>query len=56
MTGNHHDLNVPVSVGEVVDKVTILEIKSARISDEAKLKNIRAELAQLPPAGQWWSV
>ena len=42
-------LNVPVSVGEVVDKVTILEIKSARISDEAKLKNIRAELAQLRP-------
>ena len=42
-------LNVPVSVGEVVDKVTIPEIKSARISDEAKLKNIRAELAQLRP-------
>jgi len=42
-------LNVPVSVGEVVDKVTILEIKSARISDEAKLKNIRAELEQLRP-------
>ena len=42
-------LNVPVSVGEVVDKVTILEIKSARISDEAKLRNIRAELDQLRP-------
>ena len=42
-------LNVPVSVGEVVDKVTILEIKSDRISDEAKLRNIRAELDQLRP-------
>ena len=42
-------LNVPVSVGEVVDKVTILEIKSERIADEAKLTNIRAELAQLRP-------
>ena len=42
-------LNVPVSVGEVVDKVTILEIKSERIADEAKLVNIRAELAQLRP-------
>jgi len=43
------NLNVPVSVGEVVDKVTILEIKSERIADEAKLANIRAELAQLRP-------
>ena len=42
-------LNVPVSVGEVVDKVTILEIESDRISDEAKLRNIRAELDQLRP-------
>ena len=42
-------LQVPVSVGEVVDKVTILEIKSSRISDESKLKNIRAELEQLRP-------
>ena len=32
-------LNVPVSVGEVVDKVTILEIKSERIAD-GKLVNI----------------
>lgn len=42
-------LQVPVSVGEVVDKVTILEIKSDRISDESKLKNIRTELEQLRP-------
>lgn len=42
-------LNVPVSVGEVVDKVTILEIKSARITDPVKLKNITAELDSLRP-------
>jgi len=42
-------LNVPVSVGEVVDKVTILEIKSQRITDDAKLHNVHAELEQLRP-------
>ena len=42
-------LSVPVSVGEVVDKFTILEIKSARISDPDKLENIAAELEALRP-------
>jgi hypothetical protein len=42
-------LSVPVSVGEVVDKLTILEIKSARISDPDKLQNIAAELDALRP-------
>ena len=36
-----------VAVGELVDKITILEIKLDRITDEAKLKNIRAELETL---------
>ena len=40
-------LSVPVSVGEVVDKVTILEIKSDRISDQGKLRNIATELDAL---------
>lgn len=40
-------LKVPVSYGEVLDKITILEIKSERIMDEAKLKNIRRELDEL---------
>ena len=40
-------LNVPVSVGEVVDKLTILEIKAARITDPGKLQNITAELESL---------
>lgn len=37
----------PVSVGELLDKVTILRIKAARIPDEAKLAHVRAELAAL---------
>ena len=42
-------ITVPVSVGEVVDKVTILEIKSERISDSEKLRNVAAELDALRP-------
>ena len=41
--------SVPVSVGEVVDKVTILEIKSDRIADTDKLRNIATELDALRP-------
>ena len=40
-------LMVPVSWGELIDKITILEIKSREVSDEAKLANIRKELAML---------
>jgi hypothetical protein len=38
---------VPVSPGEVLDKITILEIKSERMTDPAKLANVRTELALL---------
>ena len=38
---------VPVSFGEVLDKITILEIKSERIKDESKLENVRRELDEL---------
>jgi hypothetical protein len=38
------ELSVPVSCGELIDKITILEIKSERIRDAAKLANIRTEL------------
>jgi len=37
----------PISVGELVDKITILMIKQERISNPDKLKNINNELAQL---------
>jgi hypothetical protein len=40
-------LNVPVSVGEVLDKISILEIKSERITDADKLNNVRTELTHL---------
>ncbi len=40
-------LLAPVSVGELLDKITILRIKAARIPDEAKLAHVRAELAAL---------
>ena len=42
-------ITVPVSVGEVVDKVTILEIKSERLSDSEKLRNVAAEIDALRP-------
>ena len=38
---------VPVSWGEVIDKITILEIKSERIKDSTKLANVNKELEQL---------
>jgi len=41
------NIMVPVSPGEVLDKITILRIKSARMSDAAKLANVRHELRLL---------
>jgi hypothetical protein len=38
------DILVPVSPGELLDKITILRIKSTRMSDAAKLVNVRREL------------
>ncbi|WP_152208418.1 DUF6165 family protein [Marinobacter changyiensis] len=40
-------IKVPVSFGEVLDKITILEIKSERIADAAKVRNVRLELDEL---------
>ena len=41
------DILVPISPGELLDKITILRIKSARMTDAAKLANVRRELTQL---------
>jgi hypothetical protein len=41
------NIRVPVSPGEVLDKITILEIKSERMSDPEKVANVRVELALL---------
>lgn len=41
------NLSAEISVGEFLDKITILEIKSERIKDDAKLENIHKELNTL---------
>jgi len=38
---------IPVSLGDLIDRITVLEIKAERISDESKLGHVRAELAAL---------
>ena len=40
-------VQTPISFGELLDKITILEIKSERMTDQAKLKNVRYELGLL---------
>jgi len=40
-------VSVPVSPGELIDKITILEIKAERIADPAKLVNVRHQLTLL---------
>jgi uncharacterized protein DUF6165 len=42
-----NDILVPISPGELLDKITILRIKCARIADPAKLANVRLELSRL---------
>ncbi len=44
---NNNKIMAEISYGELVDKITILEIKTERITDPEKLKNIRTELASL---------
>ena len=38
---------VPVSWGELIDKITILEIKQQKLEDQAALANVAKELALL---------
>jgi uncharacterized protein YukE len=40
-------IRIPMSPGELLDKITILEIKSERITDPTKLDNVRRELELL---------
>ena len=40
-------IQAPISVGELIDKITILRIKAMLIKDPAKLKNIDNEMYQL---------
>lgn len=41
------DIKVPISPGELIDKITILQIKSERMTDAAKVANVRTELQLL---------
>ena len=41
------EINSPISLGELVDKITILEIKISKISDNNKLQNVQNELNKL---------
>lgn len=41
------EIHTPVSFGELLDKIAILQIKSERMSDPAKLANVRKELSAL---------
>ncbi|MCH7831236.1 MAG: hypothetical protein IIC55_00010 [Proteobacteria bacterium] len=43
-------ISVEVSPGELIDKITILEIKLERIEDEDKLKNVKLEWETLTRA------
>lgn len=40
-------IHIPVSIGELVDKITILEIKRSKFTDPNKLRNVERELDQL---------
>jgi hypothetical protein len=41
------EIKVPISPGELLDKIAILRIKSKRMRDPAKLANVRGELRAL---------
>jgi hypothetical protein len=43
-------VKVEIAPGELIDKITIREIKAERITDAAKLRNVLAELATLSEA------
>jgi predicted nucleic acid-binding Zn-ribbon protein len=40
-------MKIEVSSGEIIDKLTIIQIKLERIKDESKLKNLRKEFDEL---------
>jgi hypothetical protein len=42
-----NEIQIPISPGELLDKITIFQIKSERIDDPAKVANVRTELDML---------
>lgn len=49
-------INIPVSVGEVVDKISILQIKMNKIKDPSKLELVSKELRLLVDISQEWLI
>jgi hypothetical protein len=47
-----NDILVPISPGELLDKITILQIKAERIADAGKVANVKTELAMLADVWQ----
>jgi hypothetical protein len=43
---------VPISIGELLDKISILEVKAERIADSGKRANVLAELTALDEVGR----
>lgn len=44
-------MKIEVSNGEIIDKLTIIEIKLGRIKDKSKLSNLKKEYEELKSAG-----
>ena len=42
-----NEILIPISPGELLDKITILQIKSERIADATKVANVKTELGML---------
>lgn len=42
-----NEILIPISPGELLDKITILQIKAERITDPAKVENVKTELEML---------
>ena len=49
-------LMIPVSLGELIDKITILEIKLSNIEDAQKLKNVQTEYDLLTQLSDYQNV
>jgi len=42
-----NEIQIPISPGELLDKITILQIKAERIGDPVKVANVKTELDML---------
>jgi len=40
-------VTIPISVGELIDKISILQIKKSSIKDESKVEKVEKELSEL---------